>query len=221
MRYGISVCLNRFYVFVSCSVGTYFLISRVFAFVVFLRSIEKLSTIDAPVWGFPLLDAGINQWRAAIGSFKALTSKSERFCVQNPSAMLLLLFQLYLFAFCFTLISTTILPPITIFSLLRLLSYSEPYFLQIFSKIYWSVKVLACCLPKLLKRAYIIILTSCDPNTAKVTIFLYYTYSHCSLPSYRRVILSMGGSKLIITGDLNCRSPQYCELGSFILNHNP
>ena len=61
----------------------------------------------------------INQWRAATGSFKALTSKSERFCIQNPFAMLLLIFQLYLPAFCFTLISTTILPlTITIFSLL-------------------------------------------------------------------------------------------------------
>ena len=86
--------------------------------------------------------------------------------------MLLLIFHLYLSAFCFTLISTTILPlAITIFSHLCLLSYSEPFFLQIFSKIYWSVKVLICCLPKLLKRAYIIIIDFLRSKHGKINYF--------------------------------------------------
>ena len=124
----------------------------------------------------------INQWRAAIGSFKALTSKSEKFCVQNPLAMLLQIFQCYLSAFCFTLISTTILPlTITIFSLLSLLSYSEPYFWQIFSKIYWSVKILICCLPKLLKRAYIIIIDFLRSKHSKINYFsLLYLQSYAA-----------------------------------------
>ena len=127
----------------------------------------------------------INQWRAAIGSFKALTSKSEKFCVQNTLAMLLQIFQCYLSAFCFTLISTTILPlTITIFSLLSLLSYSKPYFWQIFSKIYWSVKTLICCLPKLLKRAYIIIIDFLRSKHSKITYFsLLYLQSYAACPA--------------------------------------
>ena len=90
--------------------------------------------------------------------------------------------NLSILSFCFTLISATIPPlTITIFSLLCLLSYSEPYFLQICSQTYWSVKILIYFLPKLLKRAYIIIIDCLRSKHSKINyVSLLYLQSYAA-----------------------------------------
>ena len=127
-----------------------------------------------------LMLVDINQWRAAIGNFRALTSKSERFCVHKPFELLLHIFKLYLSASCFTLTSATILPfTIALYVLLCLLPNSEPYFLQIFSSTYWPVTNFANSFSEQLKHASDTIDDFLRSNRRKITYFsLLYCLSY-------------------------------------------
>ena len=94
----------------------------------------------------------INQWRAAIGCFRAFTCRSARFrYVRRFFSVLLQIIRLYQFAVWFIFISLLILPLSVAAHLFVHKIYPESCFLPLFSRLYSCVRILLYVLSGLLK----------------------------------------------------------------------
>ena len=103
---------------------------------------------------FLVMLVDISQWRAAIGCFRVLTCRSEKFsCALSIFSVLLQILKLYQFAVCFILIAIVILPfTITVHFFIGHVVYARSCFLPLFSNSYLCIRIVSYILFELFKR---------------------------------------------------------------------